>query len=87
MENEVQNGRNPADTTSVGWIIFLWFCGFCVPCIGMWIVILLSSLLYYAWKDVAPNRAKSINRNGWLIFLISFLLQLVFGAIYWRMFF
>ena len=65
MENEVQNGRNPADTTPVGWIVFLWFCGFCVPCGGTWIVILLSSLLYYAWKDVAPNRAKSINRNGW----------------------
>ena len=87
MSDEFQNKPVPSDTTPMGWILFLWICGFCVPCIGMWIVILVSSLLYYAWKDVAPNRAKSINRNGWLIFLISFLLQLVFGAIYWRMFF
>lgn len=85
MGNGFQNNQNPADTTPMGWIIFLWVCGFCVPCIGIWIVIIVSSILYYAWRDVTPNRAKTINANGWMIFVISFILQLVFGSVYWLM--
>ncbi len=39
---------------------------------------LLSSALYYAWRGDKPVRAKQINRLGWMIFGLQFLL--VFGV-------
>jgi len=47
------------------WYLIIWG-SLLVPCIGGWTIILVSSIMYYAWRGEYPNKAKSINLHGWL---------------------
>jgi hypothetical protein len=40
-----------------------------IPCIGGWLIVVLSSVMYYVWLNEYPNKAKSINRHGWMAWL------------------
>lgn len=40
-----------------------------LPCVGGWIIVVLSSVMYYVWLKEYPNKARSINRHGWLAWL------------------
>jgi phage FluMu protein Com len=40
-----------------------------VPCLGGWVIVILSSVMYYVWLKDYPVKAKSINRHGWLAWL------------------
>ncbi len=42
-----------------------------VPFIGGWVIVVLSSVMYYTWRPTHPGKAKSINRHGWLAFLVD----------------
>ena len=57
-------------------VIILWIIGLLLP-FGMLLVVLITSILYYAWKNVSPKKAAKINRCGWSIFLIGILIYLV----------
>lgn len=57
-------------------VVILWIIGLLLP-FGMLIVVLITSILYYAWKNVSPKKAAKINRCGWSIFLIGILINLV----------
>jgi len=37
-----------------------------LPCVGGWIIVVLSSVMYYVWLRDYPNKARSINRHGWM---------------------
>jgi hypothetical protein len=37
-----------------------------IPCLGGWIIVVLSSVMYYVWIGTYPKKAKSINMHGWL---------------------
>jgi hypothetical protein len=52
-----------------------------VPFLGNWLIVILSSVVYYAWKNECPNKANKINRHGWLAFLAghALWLALIFG--------
>jgi len=65
------------DELSDGWKICLYAAAL-VP-YGSWFVVIGSSVLYYAWKKDFPNKAKAINRHGWLAFLLGMAL---WGAIW-----
>jgi len=52
------------------WIAIIW-CSLFIPCIGGWVVVLLSSIMYYVWKKDYPQKAKQINMHGWLAFLLG----------------
>lgn len=58
-------------------IVLLWICGLLLP-FGMVIVVILTSILYYAWKNIAPKKASRINKCGWTIFLVALLVQALF---------
>src|ERR1700682_5340480 len=42
-----------------------------VPCVGGWVIVLLSSVMYYVWLKQYPHKAKSINRHGWMAWLVG----------------
>ena len=37
-----------------------------VPLVGPVLLALVSSLLYYRWRNQAPERARWINRHAWI---------------------
>jgi formylglycine-generating enzyme required for sulfatase activity len=41
-----------------------------IPCIGPTIIVILSSVLYFTWRNEYPNKARSINRHGWMAFFV-----------------
>lgn len=43
-------------------VIILWIIGLLLP-FGMLLVVLITSILYYAWKNVSPKKAAKINRS------------------------
>lgn len=61
------------DKLAGGWLIAIWL-SVIVPYIGSWAIVILSSIMYYSWKNEYPNKAKSINRHGWLAFIAGNLL-------------
>lgn len=73
------------------WLIIVW-CSMLIPCLGAWIIVILSSVMYYVWKKDYPNKAKKINLHGWLAWLsghvvwvcgwilLNVILALVFGV-------
>ena len=40
-----------------------------VPCFGGWVIVILSSVMYYVWLKEYPNKANSINRHGWMAWI------------------
>lgn len=38
---------------------------------GAWLVVVGSSILYYAWRKDHPQRAAAINLHGWLAWLFG----------------
>ena len=66
---------------SIVLVVILWIAGLLIP-FGMIAVVLVTSILYYAWKNVSPKKAKKINKCGWLIFFASTVVQaILFGAV------
>lgn len=63
------------DKLGIGFIVLFGVLLF-IPFGGL-IVIILSSILYYAWKKDYPKKAHTINMYGWSIFLISTLLGVI----------
>lgn len=58
------------DTLEGFWYLAVWGA-LLVPYIGGWIIVVLSSVLYYLWKKSFPVKARTINRHGWAAFLLS----------------
>ena len=61
------------------WIAIIW-CSLLLPCIGGWIIVILSSVMFYAWRKNYPKKAKSINRHGWAAWAVG---QLIGGLLYY----
>lgn len=74
---EQESGPDTGDVLSGGWKVGLY--GAALIPYGSWFVVLGSSVLYYAWRKEHPNKAKSINRHGWLAWLFG---SLLWGAIW-----
>lgn len=53
-----------------------------VPVVGSWVIVILSSALYYAWRDRYPVRARIINLHGWLAFGAGHLLACLVFLVY-----
>jgi hypothetical protein len=50
---------------------------------GPWVLIVLSSVLYYRWRRPRPESARWVNKHAWIAFLIN--ASLVFALRhYWR---
>ncbi|MPN27040.1 hypothetical protein SDC9_174467 [bioreactor metagenome] len=60
------------DKLSCGIILILWLL-LLLPFGGL-LVVIVSSALYYTWKNTFPNKAKAVNRMGWLVFLVGIFL-------------
>ena len=66
---------------SIVLVVILWIAGLLIP-FGMVAVVLVTSILYYAWKNVSPKKAKKINKCGWMIFFASIVVQaILFGVV------
>lgn len=80
-DDEQESGSDPDDVLPGGWKIGLY--GAALIPYGSWFVVLGSSVLYYAWRKDFPNKAKAINRHGWLAWLFGLVL---WGGIWflWR---
>jgi len=84
------NGTSPSftkpskdDKLETYWYAIIW-CSLIIP-LGTSLIVILSSVLYYAWKKEFPKKAAKINRQGWLAFLVSIVLwgywiYSIFGA-------
>jgi DNA-directed RNA polymerase subunit RPC12/RpoP len=70
--------REAADELStLEWVLFS-VVFFLFPCIN----VLVSSILYYVWRNQYPNRASQINILGWIIFGGQILLRLGVFAVF-----
>jgi hypothetical protein len=58
------------------WIVAIYLATL-VPYAGPPAVILLSSILYYAWRRSKPTAAKQLNRHAWLAWGIAMALSAV----------
>ena len=54
-------------------VVLLYIVGLLIP-FGIFVVIILTSVLYYAWKGTDINKAKKINMHGWIIFITGFII-------------
>jgi hypothetical protein len=48
-----------------------------VPYVGPAVLILTSSVLYYRWRSLDPDRAKWLNRHAWVAVLLNAALVIV----------
>jgi hypothetical protein len=69
-DDSYEEGPDPDDVLSRGWKVGLYGAAL-VPYIGSWFVVLGSSILFYVWRKEHPNKAKSVNRHGWLAWLMG----------------
>jgi DNA-directed RNA polymerase subunit RPC12/RpoP len=58
------------ELSTLEWVLFS-VMFFLFPCIN----VLVSSILYYVWRNQYPNRASQINILGWIIFGAQILLR------------
>lgn len=58
------------------WYAIIW-CSLLIPLLGAWVIIVVSSIKYYAWRKEFPNKAKTINRHGWLAWLAGNIIWIV----------
>lgn len=65
----------PDDKLEGHWYALVW-CSLLIPCVGSWIIVILTSVLYYAWRRDHPEKANTINLHGWLAFLVGHLIGL-----------
>lgn len=61
------------DKLAGAWLAVIWL-SVLVPYVGSWVIVVLSSIMYYSWKEEYPNKAKAINLHGWLAFIAGNLL-------------
>jgi hypothetical protein len=61
---------NPQDRLSGWWLLVIYGSIVLGGC-GAWIIVIVSSILYYVWRGQYPNKAKAINRHGWIAWLAS----------------
>jgi len=84
MGFRAQEEKQAEDKLEGYWYAIVW-CSLLVPLIGGWIIVVLSSVMYYVWKKDFPNKARAINRQGWLAFflgnLLGLLLYFAFGQL------
>jgi len=59
-----------ADRLSGWWIAVIWL-SLLFPFFGAFTIIILSSILYHSWKKDYPNKAKTMNRHAWIVFLLN----------------
>ena len=50
------------------WYAIIWG-SLIIPIISQWIIIIVSSIMYYSWKNKYPRKANRINLHGWLAFI------------------
>jgi len=60
----------PRDKLEGLWIAIIW-ASLALPLLGSWIIVLLSSIMYYVWRKDYPKKARSINRHGWMAWLLG----------------
>lgn len=58
---------SPTDRLEGYWYAIIWL-SLLIPVVGTWVIIILSSVMYYAWRRDYPVKAKAINLHGWLAF-------------------
>jgi hypothetical protein len=61
---------NPQDRLG-GWWLAIIYGSIVLGGCGAWIIVVVSSILYYVWRGQYPNKAKAINRHGWIAWLVS----------------
>lgn len=59
-----------ADRLEGFWYAIVWL-SLLVPFVGTWIIVILSSVMYYVWRREYPTKAKTINLHGWLAFAVG----------------
>jgi len=76
------NAARAVSTTQVSdeleafWTPLLWIALF-IPLFGPLFVVVVSSVMHYAWRSRFPCKSAAINRLGWFVFLVGLL---VWGA-------
>jgi len=63
-------GQPDADRLDTLWYAVIWG-SVLVPFVGVWIIIILSSVMYYAWRKQYPKKANAVNRQGWFAWLVG----------------
>ena len=61
------------------WYAIIWGA-LLLPCAGPWLIVILSSVMYYSWRRSFPNKARAINLHGWLAFFIGNVLWIILWA-------
>jgi hypothetical protein len=68
-DDRPRRGRRPDEDRLEGyWYAILWG-SILVPVVGVWVIVVLSSVMYYAWRANYPGKARKINLHGWLAWL------------------
>jgi len=73
MPQAQQEGQ---DELGGAWVAVIWL-SLLIPFLGQWVIVILSSAMYYHWKKTYPQKAKSINRHGWLAFFAGHIVWLL----------
>lgn len=50
-----------------------------IPFVGPWLIVVGSSVMYYAWRGTFPRKAAEINRHGWIAWLLG---NVLYGVVY-----
>lgn len=69
------------DELGCGAIAAIWITALLIP-FGIFIVIAVSSILYFSWRKESPRKARAINIHGWCAVLVAILLS-VWGGLFW----
>ena len=52
------------------WYAIIWL-SLLVPLVGTWVIVAVSSVMYYVWRQSSPKKANAINLQGWLAFGVA----------------
>lgn len=78
--NEFLDGRKSTEAKHKKlegyWYAIIWGA-LLFPFIGSWIIVFLSSILYYVWRSDQPIKAKTINIHGWGAWFVGNIMWLI----------
>ena len=74
-EPGVAVGTGGDDSLEPHWYFIIW--GSVLVPFGTWVIVLLSSIMYYVWRGRFPEKARTINLHGWLAWVIATVLWFV----------
>ena len=65
------------------WYAVIWGA-LLIPFVGCTVILILSSVMFYVWRNTYPRKARAINVHGWLAFIIGQAMSVLFFRSTWH---